>query len=571
MKTKNFLGVVALVLCILGSSPLLAQVDGTVKWGYETGNPVYSSPAIGADGTIYVGSTDFNLHAINPNGTLKWKYATGNEIVSSPAIGVDGTIYVGSYDGYLYAVNPDGILKWKYQTADVIECSPAIGVDGTIYLGSYNGSFHAINPDGTQKWIFNPGYGQPFAWTSPAIGSDGTIYTVSYDGNLYAINPNGTVRWQFPAILFWSPSPAIGADGTIYAGCYLNYIHAINPDGTLKWKFTTGGPMQSSPAIGTDGTIYIGSDDHNLYAIKPDGTLKWQYQTGGAIKVSAAIGADGTIFVGSYDANFYAINPDGTLKWTHAFTGYANTFSSPAIGTDGTVYVEGDASYIYALSSSCGGLANTPWPKYHHDSQGTGRVVVNRAPVAICQDIRKPAGIGCQADAAAQDFDNGSYDPDGDPLTYAISPVGPYPLGDTLVTLTVTDTHNAEASCSAKITVYDDTPPIITSLAANPNSLWPANHKMVPVSITISAIDSCSPTVTSQIIDVTSNEPVDGLGDGDTAPDWLITGPLTLNLRAERSGNGAGRIYTITIECRDAAGNKATGIVTVKVPKSLGK
>ena len=197
--------------------------------------------------------------------------------------------------------------------------------------------------------------------------------------------------------------------------------------------------------------------------------------------------------------------------------------------------------------------------------------VVNRAPVAQCQDIRRPAGNGCQADAAAQDFDNGSNDPDGDPLTFGISPVGPYPLGDTLVTLTVTDSYGAKASCAAKITVYDDTPPRIISLAANPNSLWPANHKMVPVSIIISAIDNCSPTVTSQIIDVRSNEPVDGLGDGDTAPDWLITGPLTLNLRAERSGNGAGRIYTITIECRDAAGNKATGIVTVKVPKSQGK
>ena len=198
-------------------------------------------------------------------------------------------------------------------------------------------------------------------------------------------------------------------------------------------------------------------------------------------------------------------------------------------------------------------------------------IMENQPPVALCRDIIVPAGEQGQAEVTPGAIDDGSYDPDGDPLAYAISPAGPYPLGDTLVTLTVTDTHGAEASCSAKITVYDDTPPSITSLAADPNSLWPANHKMVPVFLVISAIDNCSPTVISQIIDVRSNEPVDGLGDGDTAPDWLITGPLTLNLRAERSGNGAGRIYTITIECRDAAGNKATGIVTVKVPKSQGK
>jgi soluble cytochrome b562 len=195
----------------------------------------------------------------------------------------------------------------------------------------------------------------------------------------------------------------------------------------------------------------------------------------------------------------------------------------------------------------------------------------NSAPVAICQDIRRPAGIGCLANAEAQEFNNGSYDPDGDPLTFVVSPVGPYPLGNTDVTLTVTDSHGAKAYCAAKITVYDDTPPRITSLAADPNSLWPANHKMVPVSITLSAFDNCSTAVTSKIVSVTSNEPVDGLGDGDTAPDWLITGLLTLNLRAERSGTGTGRIYTITIECRDAAGNKATGIVTVRVPHDQGK
>jgi len=84
--------------------------DGTLKWRYQTGYPIQSSPAIASDGTIYVGSDDHYLYAINPNGTLKWKYQTGNfvtpspDIASSPAIASDGTIYVGSWDGYLYAI-----------------------------------------------------------------------------------------------------------------------------------------------------------------------------------------------------------------------------------------------------------------------------------------------------------------------------------------------------------------------------------------------------------------------------------------------------------------------------------
>ena len=73
-----------------------------------------SSPAIGADGTIYVGSEDDNLYALTDNGTsgsLKWKYATGIVIESSPALGADGTIYVGSNDNNLYALTPERLAE----------------------------------------------------------------------------------------------------------------------------------------------------------------------------------------------------------------------------------------------------------------------------------------------------------------------------------------------------------------------------------------------------------------------------------------------------------------------------
>ena len=102
----------------------------------------YSSPAIGSDGTLYVGSMDGRLYAVNPDGTQKWVFTTGDIIYSSPAISSDGTIYVGSDDNKLYAVNPDGGQKWAFTTVDPIEdvytgriqSSPAIGSDGTIYV-----------------------------------------------------------------------------------------------------------------------------------------------------------------------------------------------------------------------------------------------------------------------------------------------------------------------------------------------------------------------------------------------------------------------------------------------------
>ena len=144
--------------------------------------PDHSSPAIGADGTIYVGSWDTKLYAINPNGTLKWSYTTGERIDSSPAIGADGTIYVGSWDQNLYAINPNGTLKWSYDTGIAVlkKSSPAIGADGTIYVGSGNISSLAINPNGTLKWSYDTGnyviilplsseLTGPFMWGHPSI------------------------------------------------------------------------------------------------------------------------------------------------------------------------------------------------------------------------------------------------------------------------------------------------------------------------------------------------------------------------------------------------------------------
>jgi hypothetical protein len=95
---------------------------------------------------------------------------------------------------------------------------------------------------------------------------------------------------------------------------------------------------------------------------------------------------------------------------------------------------------------------------------------------------------------------------------------------------------------------------------------------MVSVTVAASVSDVCDTVApVCQITSVGSNEPEDGLGDGDTAPDWEITGPVTVDLRAERSGTGSGRIYTMTVECPDGAGNVASATTTVTVPHNHGK
>jgi len=90
---------------------------------------------------------------------------------------------------------------------------------------------------------------------------------------------------------------------------------------------------------------------------------------------------------------------------------------------------------------------------------------------------------------------------------------------------------------------------------------------MVAVRVNPTVLEACDPNFVCRITQVTSNEPVNGLGDGDQEPDWQITGLLNLNLRSERSGTGSGRTYTITVVCSDASGNSSSANVTVQVPR----
>lgn len=119
--------------------------------------------------------------------------------------------------------------------------------------------------------------------------------------------------------------------------------------------------------------------------------------------------------------------------------------------------------------------------------------------------------------------------------------------------------HPSGAQCSP-----DTTAPVIAAVSATPNTLGAPNHKMTPVAITAKVTDNCT-AVTWSVTSITSNEPVNGTGDGDTAPDWTIAGH-SVSLRAERAGTGSGRTYTITITAKDAAGNASTGTTTVAVP-----
>jgi hypothetical protein len=174
--------------------------------------------------------------------------------------------------------------------------------------------------------------------------------------------------------------------------------------------------------------------------------------------------------------------------------------------------------------------------------------------------------------------------PDGATVTFAASAMdgidGPvavtcsrpsgstFPLGTTHVNCSASDASGNPASGGFDVTVRDTVAPAIAAVTPSIETITPPNHKMVALTIDVRATDAADTSPACGITAVSSNEMANTQGDGNTAFDWQFTpGSLNLSLRAERSGGGGGRIYTIAVSCTDASGNRSTGFTGVRVPQ----
>ena len=149
-------------------------------------------------------------------------------------------------------------------------------------------------------------------------------------------------------------------------------------------------------------------------------------------------------------------------------------------------------------------------------------------------------------------------------------------LGAHTVTLVVTDHAGLTGTATTTVTVRDTLPPTLV-LHADPSTLWPPNHGLVTANVTWETGDACDPAdVGVQLISLTSNEPDDAAGGTDGATTQDVQGAAAgaadtaFLLRAERDGNGPGRVYTLTYGARDASGNATIALATVIVPHDLG-
>ena len=339
---------------------------GDVRWYLKTNGDVDSSPAIGNDGTIYIGSDDGYLYAISPHGNVKWRFKTNGDVNSSPAIGRNGTIFFGSDDGYLYAVK-NGKLVWKFKADSGIDSSPAIGSDGTIYFGTLGGYLYAVK-DGALMWRIPLG---DSVYSSPAVGRNGTIYVGSLDGAFYAISKRGLIKWIVKMNSPIYSSPSVGYDGTLYIGSDSGELYAIKEDGSIKWRIKLENAIYSSAVIDRYGNVYIGSWKGYLYKISEDGKIVWKVKIGKSIFSSPVLGNDGTIYVGSWDGYLASVNPNGKIKWKMRL---GSSFSSSPSINKKNLYIGSNEGKIYSVWINSKGLEKSPWAKFRSNLKNTGIV-----------------------------------------------------------------------------------------------------------------------------------------------------------------------------------------------------
>jgi outer membrane protein assembly factor BamB len=319
-----------------------------VEWTYPTQGDIFASPTI-ADGTVYVGSFDGNLYAVDADtGAQKWEFDIGSDIRSSATV-ANGTVYVGSTGGALYAIDAEtGTQQWVESTESSVRSSPTVR-NGSVYFATRFSQMYSLDADtGATEW---QEYIEDDIFGSPTIVNGTVFITDVGDPGLHALDADtGNELWD-AGIEKAKASPTV-ADGTVYVGVEASDLYAVDAQtGTIEWTFKTGGNLRSSPTV-ADGTVYVGSFDQKLYAVDADtGTQEWEYGTSAKIQSSPTV-ADGTVYVGDRGntGTVHAVDAEsGTEQWTYA-TGTAIQ-SSPTVA-DGTVYVGSFDGNLYALDTA---------------------------------------------------------------------------------------------------------------------------------------------------------------------------------------------------------------------------
>jgi len=350
-----------------GRSVVRPRLDGGSLWTFPTGKGIFSTPVVGGDGTVYVGSADRTFYALDgATGTPRWSHLTGEIIDSSALLDDRGRVYVGSGDGILYAWEAaSGAPVWTFAAdppaatgafINWFEGNVAMGADGTLYVPNDNFLTYALERDTREvKWTFETA---DQTWSLPAYDArTGRLYM---GNNIQLFLPNtfaldaatGAELWSATVDGTIAASPMVTRGGRVVVGGYDGFVRARDADsGAEVWSFGARDHLYASPAELPDGTIVQASADGSVYGLDPDsGAVRWQFDTRDAIRSSPAVDGDGNVYLGSGEGRLFVLNPDGTLRWSMLLIDGArdDLNASPALGHDAVV-VAGESGEVFSV------------------------------------------------------------------------------------------------------------------------------------------------------------------------------------------------------------------------------
>lgn len=209
----------------LGGGFYALNPDGTRRWESPTGGGVIASAALTRDGSICFVAGD-DLHALNGDGTLRWRARVGgggveSPVYSSPAVGADGTLYVGSTFSGFHAINTVGTRRWSVGSGQTFLGSPVLDAAGNVLTGS--SGVVSLAPDGSANWTAPIGA----ILATPALAADGRAYVATREGEFVALEPTGAVAWEADLGTPITSSAAIGTNGWIYVASDDRKVRAL--------------------------------------------------------------------------------------------------------------------------------------------------------------------------------------------------------------------------------------------------------------------------------------------------------------------------------------------------------
>jgi outer membrane protein assembly factor BamB len=527
-----------------GQSPVGGAV-GSLSWTTAVPAALFSSPAIGADGTVYVGAGT-TLYALDKTtGSIKWVFPTNGLIYGTPAVGADGSVYIGSGDNNVYSVNGStGAQNWVFTTGGIVVSSPAVGLDNTVYFGSYeggaaNGHLYAVKGGtGALKWSLSTAA----IVSSPALDGSGNLYVGSCDNNVYSLSTlDGSKNWSFATTGHVEAAPAVSASGTIYVNSDDGSIYAIDSQTGLKvWSYNMSSGIGStpsiisSPALG-NGLVYVGSFDESVYAFDATaGTLAWSFKTAASVRASPVVAADGNVYTGAGDGFIYALDgTTGVSNWSVSVGG--NSVVSPAIGADGSLYITNGSGVVALQSVYLTSLAIAPGEVVAGQSP-TGTLTLNNAAPTGGLTVTLSGGDGNESFPATVLIPAGQSS-----ATFTISTTGV----DASDSTTITATLNGISS-TANLTID---PATLSSISIQPTQILGGFAATGTLTLNGPAGPSAVKILLANGSKNTSTEPDVFVEAGDTSTSFTIhTLPVTNQTSATVTASLGTTTETATIQ-----------------------